>query len=148
MRFLFCFDYPVLRSTLGLEAKQFVYVSVQLRTIEWNPVTKDFRVLNAKKLEAKCKKGWIRFTTYTPRGQNEFAKSAEKEFKSSIIRAPLVYLYMDYDVHVQKALVQNIVLALGEIAVFQSKQKGLPERTAKLLNALSVFDDEYAPSFH
>lgn len=140
-------DYKAAHSILRLSPGQFVYVSRERRTIQWNRAEGEYKVLSASEVKEKCPQDCYRFTTVTPRTLEEFEKSAKAIFPKTAIGIPLRHLYLDCDVHLQKAIEGNITLAIGEVAVAFLDNKGTSaEKKLHVQTAFTRFDQEY--SFH
>lgn len=127
-----------------LQANELLYVTRQPRLVEWNRRTKAYRFLTepGHTQERSPRKNTFYFSTVTPRV--DFTKPTNSVFKECPFSIPLAHIYLDYDVHLLKAIVQNIVLALGEVALAELDRKPPPstERVTQLRDAFSNFDSE------
>jgi hypothetical protein len=52
-----------------------------------------------------------------PRSTQEFKASVKNCIPDAPIAAPLCHFYLDYDVHMVKALVSNVILTLGQVGI-------------------------------
>jgi hypothetical protein len=144
VRRMFCADYAALRSILRLQPRQFIYVNSELRTIEFNPVGSTYNVLSDAQKSRPIAKGCFRFATPTPRSQEEFQRPTDSIFPAAPLGIPLCHVFVDYDVHLQKALGGNITLAIGEVALALLENKSIPEaKKTQLRRAFAHFDNEY-----
>jgi hypothetical protein len=135
-------DYKALQSLLGL-AKEFLYVTNVLRWVEWNFASKTYSLVDDS--STPCPKGSVRFQTKTPRSANDFTRSIKSFFKDSPVDVPLVNVYLDYDVHLIKAIIGNVMLTLVAFALAKLNSTKVHKERGALNAAFSDLDNECSP---
>lgn len=142
-------DYKALGSVFG---HGFFYVDQsQTRLLQWDWNMKTYRDISNIESKDPIPPGCHRFSSYCPRPVDDFVKSVKVFFPSSPFEVKLCHIYLDYDVHLVKALVSNTILTLGELGleITKDKAKANADRRASLLEAYHTFDSEYIiPCFY
>jgi len=145
VRPLICFDYKALQSSLSLRSN-YLYVSNDVRCIEWNFSTSTYQVLANPHLVPPTR-NTVRFDSLTPRTSDEFKKSTKSLFPNGAFDVPLCQIYLDYDVHLVKAIIHNVLMTLCEVA--DAKVKAAPRaEQGELSTAFATLDNEYATFFY
>jgi hypothetical protein len=133
-----CCDYKTLQSVCSL-GNQFLYVTNDIRVVEFNFSTSTYRIVANPNDE--CAKNSLRFDVKTPRGTEAYSQSVQTIFPDCPLEIPLVRIYLDYDVHLIKALVSNIILVICWVADGILKSKSLSK--GAVVDAFSALDREY-----
>jgi len=113
VRGLLCLDYPAMHSILSLDPNDYLYISKSKQSITWS--LDDDRIVAASHSGPNC----LTVDVFVPRSVTDFKQPVRKIFASSRFSIPLALCYLDYEVHLQKALVQNIILLIARTAVSQ-----------------------------
>jgi len=137
-------DYKALQSVFCL-GENFLYVTNNLRLVQWDFNNSTYFVVDDP--GPQCPVGSIRFHTKIPRSSEQFAQMTNTVFIGSPLHVPLRNVYLDYDVHMVKAIIGNIMLTLCSLA--EGKLNVVKDKKAQddLNQAFSDLDNEYDFSY-
>lgn len=141
VRSFFCADYPVVQSFCNLQGRYLYVGSEASRTVQYKVSDLSFTVLTAEQTKQAMPLGHGRFSVRTGRPQPEFLMLIHQLFgNAAILHIPLWRCYLDYRVHLPKAIISLAVLVLGEIGL-DLKKNGTKEQKSAMSRAFQKFND-------
>ena len=111
MVFYVCFDYPVLHDVFNLAENQYLYVTDKVVYYDYNVAT---RTITEIAENAPKSPNTLRLPFRTGR---DFAENTEVHFTTPLLAIPLHRVYLDFDVHVPKGLIENVLFVVGKFGL-------------------------------